>query len=75
MQISLCWGDEKQQVHGKRLALFLPSDKYDVGHMKAVCSQRRLILSLLVALSTSMAFHYIDLQVAQRYEKELISSL
>lgn len=26
MQISLHWGDEKQQIHGKTLVLFLPSD-------------------------------------------------
>lgn len=75
MQISLRWGDEKQQIHGKTLVLFLPSDKYGVGYMKAVCSQRQLMLSLSVALSTSMAFPYIDLQVAQRHEKKLILSL
>ncbi len=31
MQISVRWGDEKQQIHGKTLVLFLPSDKYDAG--------------------------------------------
>lgn len=42
----MLWGDEKQQIHGETFALFLPSDKYDVGYTEAVWSLHILVLPL-----------------------------